>query len=605
MFPIGTDASLNRAAAELGLVLDAERREHVANEQLRMVLMHTRIGALAATTFALFAAWHLRDSVPLAALQAWVLAKVLIVFVRIAVAQVYRRRGMPGGPTWRRATYVLLAIDGLVWGCAGFALAFQPEAVTAFVMAAMAGITSVATFGLQVRSVATAAYVAPILLPSALGLALRGDQFGLFGALGFVVLLVLQLVTAQGAQQRLAQGVLLRVQAQALAAEKEAALQLAQHQSAVKSQFLAKISHELRTPLHGILGLARLVHLEQHDPDVARRVELIEASGTHLLALINDLLDISRMEAGRFATRNEPFDLAALCDQLREVFVVRAQDKGLALSLEMSLPHPCRVIGDAARVRQVLNNLIGNALKFTQRGSVRILVGRDPQQPARVRMEVIDTGDGIVPADLPRIFQAFHQSAPDTSSPTEGAGLGLTIAREIAQSMGGDITVTSRLGEGSSFVFTALLPPDSHPPAPTEAPSAPPPLPRPMRVLVAEDDDVNALIVGAYLDALGVQHERVPDGRQAVGHALRETGRPDLVLMDVRMPVLDGIAATREIRAQEHSLALPRLPVIALTATTQADDQAACLAAGMDEVLAKPFTHEQLAQLLARHAPVV
>jgi signal transduction histidine kinase/CheY-like chemotaxis protein len=603
MFPIGTDASLTRAAAELGIVLDAERREHVASEQLRMVLLHTRVGALAATGFALFAAWHLRESVAPHVLQGWLLAKVLVVAARMGLAQRYRRRGMPGGATWRRRTYALLAVDGLVWGSAGFGLAFETEAVTAFVMASLAGITSVATFGLQVRSVATAAYVGPILLPCALGLALRGDQFGLFGAIGFLILFALQMATAHNAQQRLAQGVLLRLQAQALAAEKEAALQLAQHQSAVKTQFLAKISHELRTPLHGILGLARLVHLEQHDPDVARRVELIEASGTHLLALINDLLDISRMEAGRFATRNEAFDLAALCEQLREVFVVRAQDKGLALTLEMSLPHPCWVVGDAARVRQVLNNLVGNALKFTQRGSIRIVVTRDPQQIERVRIEVIDTGDGIVPADLPRIFQAFHQSAPDLTSPTEGAGLGLTIAREIAQSMGGDISVTSRLGEGSSFVFTARMPPQERPPVADEAPAALP-LPRPLRVLVAEDDDVNALIVGAYLDALGVQHERVPDGRQAVGHALRETGRPDLVLMDWRMPVLDGIAATREIRAQESSLALPRVPVIALTATTLADDRAACLAAGMDAVLAKPFTKEQLAELLARHAPV-
>lgn len=607
MIPLGTDSALHRAASEVGVVLDDERREHVANEQLRMVLVHTRVGTLAATGFALFAAWHLHDAVPAAVVQAWVAAKLIVALARIVLAQLYSRRGLPGGASWRRITYAFLALDGLVWGIAGYRLADGPADLAALMMAALVGITSVATFGLQVRSAATAAYVAPILVPSAIGLALRGDEMGFFGAIGFAVLLVLQVLTAWGAQQRLAQGVLLRLQAQALAAEKEAALELAQHQSAVKSQFLARISHELRTPLHGILGLARLVHLEQRDPAIARRVELIEASGTHLLALINDLLDLSRIAAGRFETRTERFDLTAQCEQLRDVFAVRAQDKGLALALESTLPSPCWVLGDAARFRQVLHNLLGNALKFTQRGGIRFVVARDPQQAERVVVQVADTGDGIAEGDFARIFQAFQQSPRDLANPAEGAGLGLTIAREIAQSMGGDIAVESRLGHGSTFTFTALLPLAGDQ-TPAESPaSAPSPRPahRPARVLVAEDDDVNALIVGAYLDALGVRHERVPDGKQAVRHALRETDRPELVLMDWRMPVLDGIAATREIRAQERSLALPRVPVIALTATSSADDRATCLAAGMDEVLAKPFTQEQLAALLARFAPAL
>ena len=404
MFAFGTDASLNRVAAELGVVLDAERREHVANEQLRMVLAHTRVGTLAATAFALLAAAWLPGSVAAGAVQAWLIAKVLVAAVRIGLAQVYRHADPSSGASWRRLTYAFLALDGAVWGMAGFRLAFEPEPLAALAMAAIACITCVATFGLQVRSVATAAYVAPILLPSALGLALRGDQFGFFGALGLVLLLALQVVTAHGAQQRLAGGVLLRLQAQALADEKEAALQLAQRQSAVKSQFLAKISHELRTPLHGILGLARLVHLEQHDPAVARRVELIEASGTHLLALINDLLDISRIEAGQFATRSERFELVAQCQQLADVFAVRAQDKGLALTLELDLPRPCWVTGDAARFRQVLHNLLGNALKFTQRGSIRVVVARERETPELLRVEVTDSGDGIAETDLPRIF---------------------------------------------------------------------------------------------------------------------------------------------------------------------------------------------------------
>ncbi len=600
MFALGTDASLNKAAAELGIALDATRREHVANEQLRMVLLHTRVGTLAATLFALLAAATLSGSVAAATVQAWLAAKVLVALARIALAWLYRQRGMPGGRSWRRVTYALLAVDGTVWGLAGLRLASEGEPLAALVMAALACITCVATFGLQVRSAATAAYVAPILLLAALGMALRGDQFGVSGAAGLALLLALQLITSHNAQQRLAGGVLLRLQAQALADEKEAALQLARHQSAAKSQFLARISHELRTPLHGILGLARLVHLDERDPVAARRIELIEASGTHLLALINDLLDISRMEAGRFTTRNERFELVAQCEQLAEVARVRAQDKGLALELAVELPRPCWVSGDAARLRQVLHNLLGNAIKFTRRGGIEMRIARDPHDAALLRVEVVDSGDGIGAAELPQIFGAFHQADRDGAAPTEGVGLGLTIAREIAQAMGGDVTATSRLGVGSSFVFTARLP-DA--PAPLErGPSAEVPTRTPRRVLVAEDDEVNALIVSAFLDTLGVAHERVHDGRAAVGRALRETDRPEFVLMDWRMPVLDGVAATREIRVQEQALGLARVPVVALTAMSSADERAHCLAAGMDDVLAKPFSREQLAAVLARWA---
>jgi signal transduction histidine kinase/ActR/RegA family two-component response regulator len=471
--------------------------------------------------------------------------------------------------------------------------------MASLIAAVMASVTCVATFGLQIRTLATLAYVGPILALTGFGLALRGDEAGLVGSIGMVTLLVLQMLTALAAQRRFVTGVLVRVQAEKLAREKEAALRLAQAQSAVKTQFLAKISHELRTPLHGILGLARLVHLELREPALQRRVELIEASGMHLLALINDLLDLSRIESGRFETRRESFDLVDQCEQLADVFAVRAQDKGLMMTVDMALPRPSWVLGDAARFRQVLHNLLGNAVKFTEHGGIRLRVGRGAA-PDEFRIEVADSGPGIAEDELERVFQAFQQSDHAPLHPTEGAGLGLTIAREIAQSMGGDITATSQPGRGSRFVFTTRMPAAPPPARPEPAAGDSGALPR--RVLVAEDDEVNALIVGAYLESLGVGFERVKDGKQAVGHALRETGRPELVLMDWRMPVMDGLAATREIRNQERLLGLSRVPVVALTATTSTAEREQCLAAGMDEVLAKPFTQEQLAGALARWA---
>jgi len=577
---------------------DGSRREHVADEQLRMVLSHTQSATLIATGFALVMAAYAHGSTPRHLVSAWVVAKLAIALLRMSVAWAYQRRGQPPGLPWRRAVYALLAVDGAVWGVAGLALMSEPEPLAALVAAALACVTCIATFGLQVRVVATAAYALPILLPTAAGLALRGDEFGLLGAGGLVLVQVVQLVTARRAERRFAAAVSLRLQAEALAQEKESALQLARQQSAAKAQFLANISHELRTPLHGILGLARLLHIDARDPEVLHRLQLIEASGTHLLTLINDLLDVSRSETGRFVLRDERFDLSVQAAFVADVFAVRAADKGLAFTLTDRLPRPCWVTGDAARLRQVLHNLLGNALKFTTAGSIALTLER-PQADGPVRIEVRDTGVGIPSVEQARIFQAFHQVGGGTAEPSSGAGLGLTITREIAHAMGGEITLESRPGEGSCFVFTAPLPPASaRPAAPAEAPS--PDAMALRRVLVAEDDDVNALIIGAYLAQLGIACERVHNGREAVGHALREIERPELVLMDWRMPVMDGVSATREIRVQERALGLPRLPIVALTATASPDDRRLCIDSGMDDFLAKPYTEDALKDVLRR-----
>jgi CheY-like chemotaxis protein len=214
-----------------------------------------------------------------------------------------------------------------------------------------------------------------------------------------------------------------------------------------------------------------------------------------------------------------------------------------------------------------------------------------------VRLSVTDTGEGIAPAAQARIFQAFQQAQEGRVGPsTEGVGLGLTIAREIAHAMHSDIEVVSLPGRGARFTVEPLLP-SAHPgESPEVAAELHARLPR--RVLVAEDDEVNALIVHAFLDGLGVRSERVIDGKQAVGHALRETDRPELVLMDCRMPLMDGLSATAEIRRQERALGLPRLPILALTATITDAERRACLECGMDDVVGKPFTPEQLARAM-------
>ena len=583
--------ALERAARELGMPPAPTLLRTAAHEQLRMLLAHTKAGTVVATGFGVVLAFQLASRVPPGQLAAWLVAKLAVAIARLLLARAYAHQKSPSGH-WHAGMLALLAIDGLVWGVAGWRLMDQPVTTVAVVVVALDGVSCVATFGLQMSTRATLAYVAPMLLPLAAGLAWRGDDHAEVSALGQLALLLVLLASAWNSSHRFAAGTLLRLQAQTLVAQKDEALLLAQQQSALRSQFMAKVSHELRTPLHGMLGLARLMHLEASDGTAKRRLELLETSGTHLLALINDLLDVARIDSGHFELHVEPFDLSAQLDQVGEVFALRAADKGLDFTLSSSLPRPCWVQGDAARLRQVLHNLLGNAVKFTRAGGIRLEVLPGPTS-GWVLMRVHDSGDGIGEAERIRIFHAFHQAPGSAARPAEGVGLGLTIAREIAAAMDGEIDVASEPGQGSCFTFSARLP---EVPGDSGLPGQHRRLPR--LVLVAEDDEVNALIVTAFLEGLGVRCERVPDGKQAVTRALRETDRPELVLMDCRMPVMDGLAATADIRRQERTLGLPRLPILALTATASEVDRLACLEAGMDSVIAKPFTPVQLADAL-------
>ena len=599
-------------ADALGVQIDRDLAERVADEQLRMVWMHASVGTLIATAFAVFMALHMPSTVPALLVQTWVVMKLLVAIPRIVQAQIYKRQGYPGGQAWRNSTYWLLGLDGAVWGLAGAWLMQGDSQLASLIAASLACVAAVATFGLQVRVLATAAYVAPMLGPTALSLLWRGDEFGFLGGVGLILMLGLLLATAFRSEKRLAEVFLLRLHAGRIAQEKAEALELAKRESSVKSQFLATMSHELRTPLHGILGLARLIHVDAKDPAMQRRVELIESSGTHLLSLINDLLDIARIESGQLKIQRSTFDLAAELERVAGVYAVRSEDKGLVFTSDLRLPRPCWVEGDPARTRQVLHNLLGNAVKFTQKGWIGLSAHREAGDD-RVVFEVRDTGVGISQTDQTHIFEAFRQAAAGPSRPLEGTGLGLTIAREIAHALGGDISCQSTVGVGSLFRFTARLPQVEAPEGQTAGALGIPAAVhaavasqlradvghRQPHVLLVEDNDLNALVASAFLERCGLEVEHVHDGREAVRHALREVGRPDLILMDCLMPTLDGFEATREIRHQEQALGLSRVPVIALTATATEEDRRRCMSAGMDDFLAKPFSDADLMALMS------
>lgn len=575
-------------------------RHKISNEQLDMVWTHARLGMVVATVFAMVLGIALRGVVaPAMLVDAWLSTKVAVSAFRLFQGWLYASRATHQ-PSWANCTLAALVADGAVWGVAGlYVISTAPWPMASFFGAVLACISCVATFGLQVSARFTMGYAIPIMAPAALGLFLRGDVYGELGGIGLLLLLGLQVATAARTEKRIQEGIQLRLQAEALAQDKAEALKVAMRQSAVRTQFLANISHELRTPLHGILGVARLLREAVPEPALNRRVALIETSGSHLLSLINDLLDISRIESGQFLIRSERNDLAAQIEQIAGIYAVRCEEKGLAFQLQDELPNPCWVMVDPGRFRQVLHNLLGNAVKFTREGGVTLTISRD-EASGMVRADVRDTGPGIPPADLGRIFEAFQQSDSAEGS-TEGAGLGLTIARDIARAMGGDVSVHSVQGGGSTLTFTAHLPSaTTHGAPPPSLAASPVSMPGPCRALLAEDNDVSALVAMNFLEIIGVHTVRVKDGGEAVRQALPAGPRPDFILMDCHMPVMSGYQASRMIRERERALGLPRVPILALTATASDSERQDCLDAGMDDFLSKPCTLEELSSAIAR-----
>ncbi|WP_326539535.1 response regulator [Pseudorhodoferax sp.] len=377
-----------------------------------------------------------------------------------------------------------------------------------------------------------------------------------------------------------------------LAAAKDAA----EAASVAKTQFLANMSHEIRTPLNAITGMAHLIRHDGLSPGQVLRMDTLESASSHLLQVINAILDLSKIEAGRFELSDEPVDVHALVARVALMLDGSAKAKGITLHTEVALP-AVRLRGDGTRLQQALLNYAANAVRFTSRGGVVLRVSQADARAGRLclRFEVQDSGIGIEPAALARLFNAFEQADNTSTREYGGTGLGLVITRKLARLMGGDAGGDSRPGQGSRFWFTAWLPRDDQAAALAQAAApglAAAPAP-PRRVLLVEDDDVNRTIATFLLREMGHDVEVAEDGVQAV--ALAAARSYDLVLMDMQMPRMDGIEATRRIRALAgHG----RTPIIAITANAFDQDRQACLAAGMDDFITKPLVPEQLRQVL-------
>jgi signal transduction histidine kinase/ActR/RegA family two-component response regulator len=601
-------------------------------EQIRLLCRSSVMVVRSQLASGVFVCWLLSHEYGYSRLAWWFALLVVTTIVRDRIQARYLALGDQATlDRWPNVILLGIAVNGFAWSLPGTVFTPSDPAMRVVISLYLVGLSAVAMTSLASMRHAYTSFLVPFMLPTAVSFFSLDETFVKAG-IGICLFVAAMVTTGYILTARMEEMLRLQLENKALAeraqsensiverTNRDLALQIQERKrteaelliaksaaelaSRAKSQFLANMSHELRTPLNAILGMADLLLRSVRDPRQLKQLNVVRNGGHRLLTIVTDILDLSRIEAGTMRFESVAFSPRIVLNDVTDLLRELAMRKGLRLLVHVDPDVPDQVLGDPHRVKQILSNLIDNGIKFTDAGSVQINLSRVSDLPlntdlrrTQLRWSVTDSGIGIPASSRSRLFQPFSQVDDSSTRRFGGTGLGLAICRQFVSALGGRIDVASQTGRGSTFWFELPFEPIEESDHAKQALATGRYLRIDGRVLIVEDNDVNRELIAEMLQGSGCSTAVAENGVAALMLLEREVF--DLVLMDIHMPGMDGLAATRHIRDREGDDGF-RMPIVALTASVMPEDREACAAAGMDDFLGKPFTYADLASVLQR-----
>ncbi len=575
------------------LPVTAEERERTRAERVQYAYRQTRLAMLLVAPVVIVIWLFIRDQADPSRIANWCAAMAAAYVARFLIGRLHSRSGPAASPRtewrWTASFHASIALTGFVWSLlVWYVLEGTPLALQLSGVAVLVAVAAAALRGLSTLPLAYALFAGAILAPVALQALLAGGVASTMLGATLVLYFGAMALMVQSTTNEFIRRAVLQADLADLLVRHQHATEAAESASRSKSEFLANMSHEIRTPMNAIIGLTHLARLAQPSPAVDGHLGRISVAANSLLRIINDILDLSKIEAGKLAIEPIEFVLDALLRDVLSITGTNASGKGVEFTYSVAPEVPKRLVADADRVGQVLANLCANAVKFTERGSIRVSVRVVEENASKVTLEfaVRDTGIGMSETQLAGLFQPFTQVDTSSTRRRAGTGLGLSISTRLVEAMGGRIDVKSEPGRGSIFSFTVVcgrVEGEAQEDATASGEINAVPDFSGARILVVEDDEVNQIVARGVLEAGGAVVSIASNGREAL--ELVQPGKFDVVLMDLQMPDMDGIETTRRLR---ENPALAGLPIIAMTASAMAGDRERLLEAGMNDYVAKP-----------------